>query len=146
MRTKELVSIKWKFKGGNKYSTRLSSALRFYDYDDLFHNTVESILTRAADDITDWMKANAPWTDRTGKARASLKAQMGDFWLAGTDYESNYKSSTQVIIGYVATADPVWYAWYLETIQAGKWAIVGPALDEWGPIIWQRVKTALGML
>lgn len=147
MRATELITLKWKYSNGaDKYAKRLRHAWRFWGYGTALDDAVQEVLRDAIPEITAWMKENAPWTDRTGKARYSLKAEFGDWWYIHADgEEANYKSSTRLVIGYIATADPVWYAWYLETIKAGKWAIVGPTLDEWGPIIWNRVKTKLGL-
>ncbi len=147
MRTTELITLKWKFSGrANKYAKNLRHAWEFWRYNNALDDAIQEVLSEAAPEITAWMKENAPWTDRTTKARYSLKAEMGDFWYRFQDGdERNFKSTTRLVIGYIATADPVWYAWYLETIKAGKWAIVGPALDEWGPIIWNRIKTRIGL-
>lgn len=64
---------------GNLFSVKLE-----YDDDDLadrlsgfdrrFNNLVSAIFEYESTYATSWMKTNAPWSDRTGAARASLIA------------------------------------------------------------------------
>ena len=75
-----------------------------------------------APQITDWMKENAPWQDRTTRARASLLA------------EAAYNPQEIAIL--LSYADPeVDYGIYLETVvfsHAGLLSVIGPAVDYWG--------------
>jgi len=90
---------------------------------------VERVANRNAAKIEAWMRANAPWTDRTGQARATLKAEVIDITgqaalillQHGTDYGGLY----------------------LETMQGGRFAIVGPAIDTWAPVIWRDIQLEL---
>jgi ABC-type phosphate transport system permease subunit len=67
--------------------------------------------------ITSWMQINAPWTDNTGEARARLKAT----------------ASHMALTVLIAVAHGVPYGVYLETMQAGRFAILVPAVMEWLP-------------
>lgn len=75
--------------------------------------------------IETWMKQNAPWTDRTGNLRSSLYAEVerlvGEAVTIQLDYGLDYGK-------------------YLEFAHAGKFAIIGPALDHWSPLVWAAVK------
>lgn len=62
-------------------------------------------------------KLNAPWTDRTSNARNGLAARSG----------STGKTRWIVLFHQVP------YGIYLETMQSGKYAIIMPTIDEFGP-------------
>ena len=85
-----------------------------------------SIAHRRAIDIQNWMKTNAPWTNRTGNARAGLSVDV-------------YAASTVIMlvltIGRHPEGGTLHYGKYLELAHGGQYAIVGPAVDLWGPVI-----------
>lgn len=94
------------------------------------------IAERRAPEIGIWMQMNRPWTDRTHNARLLL----------------NFRA--EQVAQYVAEIvlwHGVEYGWYLEgftpegieTRQGGKYAILAPAVDHWGPILMQELRTAL---
>lgn len=60
-----------------------------------------------------WMRANAPWTNRTGDARAGLKARAQQAGIIIT------------VIAYSFVPHQV----FLETMQNGRFAILKPAVD-----------------
>lgn len=93
-------------------------------YEAAVRESVRAIALRRAPEIANWMKDNAPWTDRTGNARQSLYTEVED--LVG------------VIVVHLSHG--VEYGKYLELSNAGTYAIIGPALDHWAPILWQDVK------
>lgn len=74
--------------------------------------------------IEAWMKLNAPWIDRTGNLRQSLYAEVHELgkkvWIT-MDYGLDY--------GY-----------WIAVANAGRYDIIGPAIDHWGPILWNAVK------
>jgi hypothetical protein len=89
---------------------------------------VTRVAERNAQRIQEWMQANAPWTDRTGDARAALRAEVID------------------VTGHAALIllrHGVSYSVFLETIQAGRFSILMPALDHWAPIIWRDIQIEL---
>ena len=82
-------------------------------------------LARAADaldeleaEIEGYARDNAPWTDRTGAARAGLTAQGSH---SGVELE-------------LTLAHTVDYGLWLEVIQSGRFAIIMPTLEHYGPI------------
>lgn len=74
--------------------------------------------------IEAWLKSNAPWKDRTGNLRQSLFA----------DVEA---ALTTVVIFFDYGLD---YGKYVETVSQGSFAVIGPALDYWGPKFWAEVQ------
>lgn len=89
---------------------------------------VRVIADRRAPEIEAWMKANAPWTDRTGAARQTLH----------TEVEQLAQDMVQITLDH-----GVEYGVYLELAHAGVWGIIGPAIDVWGPVIWADVQAML---
>lgn len=87
-------------------------------------SSVRALADRYAPEIEAYMKANAPWTDRTANARQSLYA----------DVEQVAQDMVDIILGH-----GVHYGVYLELSNAGAYAIVGPSLDVFAPRIWQDV-------
>ena len=90
---------------------------------------VMKVAERNSIQIEIWMKANASWTNRTGQARSTLKAEVLEvtgraaFILLqhGTDYGGLY----------------------LETMQSGRFAIIGPALDYFAPRLMRDLQIEL---
>lgn len=74
-----------------------------------------------------WMKTNAPWTNRTGNARARLSA-----WVV--------RLSAGVAI---VLAHGVSYGAALEAMQAGRFAIIAPAVRYWCPIFMKEIDQSL---
>lgn len=68
-----------------------------------------------------WMKSNAPWQDRTGRARAGLRVDVLE--------------SPGVLAELVFThGEDIPYSVWLEIgNQGGRYAIIAPAIDYWGP-------------
>lgn len=65
-----------------------------------------------------WMKTTAPWTDRTGNARNGLGSEV--FWVPLQEH-------TLRLFHRVA------YGIWLEVRWAGKYAIIKPAIEKYGP-------------
>jgi hypothetical protein len=84
-----------------------------------------AVCHRRAPEIQNWMRSNAPWTDRTGNARQGLNTQVE------AAIEGDYIA--------LIFAHGVFYGIFLELRNSGRYAVVNPALDYWGPIIWQDV-------
>lgn len=70
--------------------------------------------------ILTWMQINAPWKDITGDARAKLQAKAQGLALGAV----------------IMIAHGVSYGTFLETMQAGRFAILVPAADYWMPIFF----------
>jgi hypothetical protein len=67
--------------------------------------------------VENFMKMNAPWTDQTGNARNGLSARSGR------------EGKTHYIVAF----HQVPYGIYLETRWAGKYAIIVPTIEHFGP-------------
>lgn len=77
-----------------------------------------------AREIEEYARANAPWEDRTGDARAGLTAEA---------QETN--SSTTITLYHT-----VEYGVWLEIRWSGKYAIVLPTLEKMGPKLFNRME------
>ncbi|HMN10892.1 MAG TPA: hypothetical protein PKD55_01055 [Bellilinea sp.] len=84
---------------------------------------VRVLAARYAPEIEAWMKSNAPWTDRTGNARQTLHSEVEEL-------------ASLTIIWF---RHGVEYGKYLELSHGGRWAVIGPALDHFAPLIWRDV-------
>lgn len=89
---------------------------------------VRALARRRAPEIEAWLKSNASWTDRTSNARQSLHTEV--------------KELTEGMVEIVMSHG-VSYGWHLELGFAGRFQILGHALDTWGPIIWRDVQDLL---
>lgn len=106
-------------------------------FTDLVENYAQSLFstgrfiayTRAAE-MQSWMQSNAPWTDRTGDARASLFATVYDD--GGT--------IIQIRIGH-----GVDYGVWLEIAHGGRWAIIAPTVDHFAPIIGRDIQRMVNL-
>jgi len=77
-----------------------------------------------APEIENWMKENAPWQDRTTNARQSLY----------TEVHQVVESMVELILSHGMD-----YGVYLELNNAGRYAIIDPAIDHFAPILWSEV-------
>jgi hypothetical protein len=97
-------------------------------YASAIHRGVFAIGQRWAPEIANWMKDNAPWTDRTGNARQTL-------W---SDVDQVVNTMVEIIFAHGMD-----YGIFLELNNAGRYAIIGPALDHFAPLIWADVMRML---
>lgn len=79
-----------------------------------------------------WMKANHPWTNRTGDAEAGLSVTV----LESPGVLAELVFSHDDSLGY-----PVW----LEIANGGKYAIIAPAIDYWGAILMRDVQRIVNL-
>lgn len=77
----------------------------------------------AASDVLNYAKQNAPWTDRTGAARAGLGVEVSH-------------SFGEVVLSLYHTVD---YGLWLEVIQNGRFATIMPTLEHYAPQVFSRV-------
>ena len=89
---------------------------------------IVAIAQRWSPEIENYMKANAPWTDRTGNARQALYTEV------------NHVTGVMVEI---ILAGGVEYMIFLELRNAGRFAIINPSLDYFAPRIWNDVRRML---
>lgn len=115
---KSFLSLAWKddglLDGLNKGEERVN-------------REVETLLRYYAPEIENWMKSNASWTDQTGAARNGLAAR---FYSDG--------SGRGIVLFH-----QVPYGVWLEVRFSGRYAIINPALQEWGPRVMTGMKDML---
>lgn len=88
--------------------------------------SVTKVATLYANEIEQWMKANRKWTDRTGEARATLKAEVID--VTGR--------AALILLTY-----GVDYGVFLE--MKPQYQIISPALDHFGPRLMRDLQIEL---
>lgn len=82
---------------------------------------------RMAPRVENYMKNNAPWTDRTGNARNGLAARP---------YEDG--DSVGIVLYHQVN-----YGIWLELRWDGKYAIINPAIDAMGPEVMRSYERLL---
>lgn len=87
------------------------------------------IAYKHAAEMEEWAKANASWQDRTGAARAGLKATVEE-----TD-----------LISEITLAHGVDYGVWLELAHGGKNAIIAPAIDAFAPRVWRDIQNMMNL-
>lgn len=95
----------------------------------LLHELQDEVL-RTATDALDYARANAPWEDRTGDARAGLDVDVR--WEGETIVWEMFHS--------------VDYGLYLETRWNGKFAIIMPTLEMFAPEVGKGLSEGGGDL
>jgi hypothetical protein len=98
-------------------------------HDDKLKRIIAGEILYAKDEAVTYMKQNAPWTDRTGNARAGLHADARSM-VNGKVFE-------------LILAHSVYYGIYLEVRFSGKYAIIMPTANWIGPLMFQRIASAL---
>lgn len=91
------------------------------------YNAVWQLLISYEPRIEAWLKQNAPWIDQTGNARQGLYAQAVQ--------EGNMLA---IIMDY-----SVFYGWFLEMSNSGRYAIITPAVDVFAQQIFDDIKALL---
>ena len=87
---------------------------------------------RAAPEATSYAKKNAPWTDRSGNARAGLHAKA-------TSIDNG--DAFQLLV-----AHSVFYGIFLETRFSGRYAILMPTVNHIGKILLTRIENMLAKM
>lgn len=118
------MGMRWQRKPGDAFS----------DMADDYRRSVEigvlKIVQRNRIEMSNYMKSNAPWTDRTGNARQALHTAL------------EYKPGVSIVIEF-GHGHGIEYGIYLEFKNAGRYAIVNPTGDVFAPRIWSQIQ---GML
>ena len=112
-----MASKSFEFKPGS-----LKRNLRTFNYD--INALVAAVVDYRGDRSVDWMKSNAPWTDRTGNARATLAA----YGLHGFDFHELHLHGGMP------------YQIWLEIRWAGRYAIIGPAVKYQGLALMNQLR------
>lgn len=87
------------------------------------------IAHKHAAEMEAWAKSNAPWQDRTGAARAGLKATVED----------------NDLVAEITLAHGVDYGVWLELAHGGKNAIIAPAIDHFAPRVWRDIQNMMNL-
>lgn len=93
-------------------------------YAEAVRNMAFVVCERWAPEIQNWMRAEAPWTDRSANARQRLWSRA-------------FKEPKSVTL---VMAHGVEYGIFLELRWAGRFAIVNPALDIFALAVWQDIR------
>jgi hypothetical protein len=96
------------------------------NFDDRFNDLVSTVFEYNASYATAWMKANAPWHDNTGAARASLVAI------------ANNRGKTHELL----LAHGVHYGIWLEVAHNRRWQILASTQRHMGQKIMEDLRTA----
>lgn len=91
------------------------------------NKAISTVMAYYEPQIENHAKINAPWTDQTTNARNGLIARSG-------------KTANEY---WIVLAHQVPYGIYLETRWAGKYAIIQPTLEVYGPKIMNTLEGIL---
>lgn len=109
---------------------KLAQAMQVHDRQ--VQRVVLGEFMRAGDEGTAFAKINAPWTDRTGNARAGLHSDV-QVLDQGRTFE-------------LIIAGSVFYQIFLETRFSGKYAIIMPTINHIGKLLMDRIQADLGKM
>lgn len=102
------------------------------NYTNTVFATGRRVAEQRAQAMEQWAKANAPWTDRTGAARRGLHATV----------QESPGVIAQIIISHDPNLDyPIW----LEIANGGRYAIIAPTIDQWGPVFMQDMQRIVNL-
>lgn len=76
-----------------------------------------------------YAKSNAPWQDRTGAARSSLSATVEETGPIGT----------------IVLSHGVPYGIWLEVANGGRFAIIAPTIDVFGPRVMRSLQNMINL-
>lgn len=116
-----VASITMSWKGDRDLAIQLSEK----KIDDRIKHIIAGQFMYASDEAVTFAKDNAPWTDRTGNARAGLHSGVSE-GLRGDFFE-------------LYLAHTVFYGIYLETRWNGKYQIIAPTILYTGAKIVERM-------
>lgn len=84
----------------------------------------EDDVLEVAVEALEYAKQTAPWADRTGNARAGLDVDVD-------------RTRDEIVMTMFHTVD---YGKWLELVQSGKYAVIMPTLERFGPEIKRRIE------
>lgn len=118
-----MASSTFEFKPGS-----LKRNLKAFDGD--INRLVAGIVDYSGDKAVTYMKTQAPWTDQTGNARATLAA----YGLHTSEYHELHLHGGMP------------YQIFLEVRWAGRYAIIGPAVKYQGLALMNRLRGLIAKL
>lgn len=92
---------------------------------------VEQLLEELAEQVQEYARSNAPWDDQTGEARGGLTAEAVD--------EGLFQNS---IVLYHTVDYGIW----LEIRWNGRYAIIVPTIEHFGPIVMGELSSVFGRI
>jgi len=100
------------------------------EYAEHISQTVREVLESYTIDITEWMKQNHKWRNRTGYTESNLDTQIVD--------------NGEILELRMIVVTPYLEGWYPEKsrvmLNAGEWSVVLPAIDYFFPQIMEVVE------
>lgn len=100
---------------------------------------IHGVCLRWAPEIENYMKSNAPWTDRTSNARQALHAKVEPPTPAAVVAEIELIMAHGMIYGsFLEGYD--WRRGYTRTQQGDRFAIIEPTLDLYAPRVWADIR------
>ena len=114
----------WPSSGQKKIQTRVANI------DSTMAKIIAGQFLYAEGEATAIMKEGAPWTDRSGNARAGLFAKA-----------SFYDNAFELLL-----AHSVYYGIFLEVANSGKYAIILPTVQHMGDLLIARMERAMSRL
>lgn len=97
----------------------------------LVNQGIEELLEELAQEVEEYAKTNAPWDDRSGEARQGLTAEVVDGGL--------FRNS---IVLYHTVDYGIW----LEVRWNGRYAIIVPTIEHFGPIVMGSLGSVFGRI
>lgn len=82
-----------------------------------------------AEEMEQYAKANAPWTDRTGDARERLHATVEETGPIGT----------------IVLSHGVSYGLWLEISNGGRFSVIAPTIDVFGPRVMRSLQNMINL-
>ncbi len=104
----------------------------YRNYTQALFVTGRRVADARAEEAEAWMKAEAPWNDVTGKARAGLHVDV------------NQAPAVLAELTF-AHGEDVPYGIWLEIANGGRFAIIAPAVDYWGSRLMQDVQRIVNL-
>lgn len=92
---------------------------------------IEELLEQLAEEVQEYARANAPWEDRSGEARSGLTAEVVDGGLF------------QNAVVLYHTVD---YGLWLEVRWNGRYAIIVPTIEHFGPVVMGELSSVFGRI
>lgn len=99
-------------------------------YNDEVMDAIRAVLEYWGARAVTEMRSNASWTDRTSNARNGLASQV---YLGG--------ESASLVLFHTMN-----YGIWLEVRWSGRYAIIGPTLNEVGPKVLEMARDAIGLI
>jgi len=99
--------------------------------DDKVDGAVHAVMSYQATKAESHMKTTAPWTDRTGNARSGLRTEVG--WVPRKSHSIRLFHSVP-------------YGIFLEARWAGRYAVIIPTIQQFGPDTMRLLGKLFGKL